>query len=157
MPQNAFFPQICDLLVGHKTTQSLFFTLHLLALVIFATSTVVAFVLLRNSRFNFYCYTQREATTPTQESAWKWRCGLLRLLARKITKGIHLCKPASLNRPIGSARGGGGGGGGGGGALGRKGGRGFILQIYKHLDNCGWKTWGWELRPSPWASCSSQL
>ena len=36
----------------------------------FAAATVVAFVLLRNSGFNFYCYTQREAT-PTQKSARK--------------------------------------------------------------------------------------
>ena len=65
----------------------------------FATETVVAFILLRNSRFNFHCYTQREAT-PTRNSARKWRCDLSRLRARKITKGIHSCKPASLNRPI---------------------------------------------------------
>ena len=38
--------------------------------VIFATATVLAFVLLRNSSFNFHCYTQREAT-PTQKSARK--------------------------------------------------------------------------------------
>ena len=31
----------------------------------------------------------------------KWRCDLSRLLARKITKGNHSCKPASLNCPIG--------------------------------------------------------
>ena len=60
---------------------------------------MLAFVLLRNSRFNFRCYTQREAT-PTQKSARKWRCDLSRLLARKITKGIHSCKPASLNLPV---------------------------------------------------------
>ena len=36
----------------------------------FATATVLAFVLLRNSNFNFHCNTQREAT-PTQKSAWK--------------------------------------------------------------------------------------
>ena len=59
----------------------------------------MAFVLLRNSRFNFHCYTQREAT-PTQKSARKCRCDLSQLLARKITKGIHSCKPASLNRSI---------------------------------------------------------
>ena len=33
---------------------------------------MVAFVLLRNSRFNFHCYTQRE-TTPTEKSARKWQ------------------------------------------------------------------------------------
>ena len=37
-------------------------------MVIFATATVLAFVLLRNSRFSFHCYTQREVT-PTQKSA----------------------------------------------------------------------------------------
>ena len=77
-----------------------FFTLHPLSTVIFATATVLAFVMLRHSRFNFHCYTQPEAT-PTQKSARKWRCDLSRLLAQKITKGIHSCKPASLNRPIG--------------------------------------------------------
>ena len=35
-------------------------------------ATVAAFVLLHNSRFNFHCYTQREAT-PTQKSAQKWQ------------------------------------------------------------------------------------
>ena len=84
-----------------KDATTFFFlpTLHPLSPVIFATATVVALVLLRNSRFSFHCYTQREAT-PTQKSARKWRCDLSRLLTRKITKGIHSCKPASLNRPI---------------------------------------------------------
>ena len=36
----------------------------------FATATVLAFVLLHDSRFNFHCYTQCEAT-PTQKSARK--------------------------------------------------------------------------------------
>ena len=102
MPQNDFFPQTRDLLVRQKMTQRHFFpTLHPLSLVIFATATVVAFVLIRNSRFNFHCYTQREAM-PIQESARKWRYNLSRLLARKTTKGIYSCKPASLNRPIGA-------------------------------------------------------
>ena len=57
---------------------------------------MVAFVLLRKSRFSFHCYTQCQAT-PTQKSARKWRCDISRLLAQKITKGIHSCKPASLN------------------------------------------------------------
>ena len=101
MSQNAFFPWTCNLLVSQKTMQRHFSpTLHHLSQVIFATATVVAFVPLRSSRFNFHCYTQREAT-PTQKSARKWRCDLLRLLARKITKGIHSCTPASLNRPKG--------------------------------------------------------
>ena len=71
MPQNAFFPRTRDVLVSPKTTQRHFFsTLHPISPAIFATATVVAFVLLRDSRFNFHCYTQREAT-PTQKSARK--------------------------------------------------------------------------------------
>ena len=51
--------------------KTLFFpTLHPLSTVIFATATVLAFVLLRSSNFNCHCYTQREAT-PTQKSARK--------------------------------------------------------------------------------------
>ena len=51
-------------------TRHFFTPLHPLSLVVFATATVVAFVLLRSSWFNFHCYTQREAT-PTQKLAWK--------------------------------------------------------------------------------------
>ena len=76
-----------------------FSTLHPLSLVIFATATEVALVLLRSSMFKFHCYTQREAS-PTQKSARKWCCNLSWLLVRTITMGIHSCKPASLNRPI---------------------------------------------------------
>ena len=102
MPQNAFFPWTCDLLI------SIFFlifkcflsTLHPLSPVIFATATVMTFVLLRNSRFNFYCYPQHEAM-PTQKLARKWPSDLLQLLVRKIITGIHSCKPASLNLPTG--------------------------------------------------------
>ena len=54
-----------------KTMQRHFFSiLHPLSMVIFATATVLAFVLLPDSRFNFHCYTQRKAT-PTQKSARK--------------------------------------------------------------------------------------
>ena len=66
----------------------------------FCNCNRMAFGLLRNSRFNFHYYTHREAAS-IQRSARKWRCDLSRFLARKITKGIHSCKPASLNRPIG--------------------------------------------------------
>ena len=71
-PKTHFFLRTRDLLVSQKTTQRhLFFsTLHPLSTVIFATETVLAFVLLLDSRFNFHCYTQREAT-PTQKSARK--------------------------------------------------------------------------------------
>ena len=54
MPQNAFFPQTRDLLVSWKTMQWHFFsTFHPLSPVIFATATVVAYVLLRNSKCSF--------------------------------------------------------------------------------------------------------
>ena len=53
-----------------RCKDTFFSTLHPLSLVIFATATVMAFVLLHNSRFNFHCYTQREAT-PTQKLAEK--------------------------------------------------------------------------------------
>ena len=95
MPQNAFLLRTRDLLVSQKTTQRHFFpSLSPLSTIIFATATVLAFVRLRNSRFNFHCYTQREEIGP------ELRRDLSRLLARKITKRIHSSKPASLNRPI---------------------------------------------------------
>ena len=81
MPQNALFSYVIVIFYSawkknekkkkKKTTQRYFFsTLHPLSKVIFATATVLAFVLLHDSRFNFHCYTQREAT-PTQKSARK--------------------------------------------------------------------------------------
>ena len=71
MPPNTFFLRTRDLLVSQKTTQRhLSSTLHPLSTVMFATATVVAFIPFRDSRFNFHCYTQREAT-PTQKSARK--------------------------------------------------------------------------------------
>ena len=45
-----------------------FSTVHPHSMVLFATATVLAFVLLRDSRFNFHRYTQRKAT-PTQKLA----------------------------------------------------------------------------------------
>ena len=100
MPQNAYFLRTRDLLVSPKTTQRHFFsTLHPLSTVIFATATVLAFVLLCDSRLNFHCYTQREAT-PTQKLARKCAATSRDFsVARKITKRIHSSKPASLNRP----------------------------------------------------------
>ena len=77
--------------------KTFFPTPHPLSPAIFATATVVAFVLLYSSRLNFHRYTQHEAT-PTQKSARKWCSNLSWLTAQKITKskGIHLCK---LNEP----------------------------------------------------------
>ena len=71
MPQNKKFLQTHDLVNKKQKNEAktLFFsTLHPLSTVIFATATVLAFVLLHNCRFNFHCYTQREPA-PTQKSA----------------------------------------------------------------------------------------
>ena len=71
MPQNAFFLQTLRSSGQPKNyAKTLFFHLCPLSTVIFAMATVLAFVLLRDSRFNFHCYTQREAT-PAQISAQK--------------------------------------------------------------------------------------
>ena len=94
-----FFKKLVIFWSAKKRYRHFCSTFHPLSQAIFATATVVAFVLLCSSRFNFHCYIHREAM-PTQKSAWKWCRDLSRLLALKITKGIHLCKPASLNRPI---------------------------------------------------------
>ena len=97
-PKMHFFHELTIFWWAKKMTQRHFF-FHPLSPVIFATATVVAFALLSNSRFNFRCYTQCEAT-PTQKLAGKWHCNLSWLLTWKITKGIHSWKPASLNHPI---------------------------------------------------------
>ena len=73
MPQNALFStnsRSSGQPKNDEKTPFFFTTLHPLSTVIFATATVLTFVLLRDSRFSFYCYTQREAT-PTQKSARK--------------------------------------------------------------------------------------
>ena len=99
MPQNAFFPRTRNLLVSQKTTQRHFFSiLHPLSMVIFATATVLACVLLRDSRW-FHCYTQREAT-PTQKSARKCAATSRDVLRKRLQSAIHSSKPASLNHPI---------------------------------------------------------
>ena len=67
--------------------------------VILANATVMAFVLLPNSRFSFHCYTQLELTAYSETGPGIGRCDLSRVLARKITKGIHSCKPISPKRP----------------------------------------------------------
>ena len=69
MPQNAIFSTHLRSSGQPKNdAKTLFSTLHPFSTVIFATATVFAFVLLRDCRFNFHCYSQREAT-PTQKSA----------------------------------------------------------------------------------------
>ena len=96
MPQNAFFStnsRSSDQPKNDTKTPSSFFTLHPLSTVIFATATVLSFVLLRSSRFNFPCYTHLEAIVPEVT---------LRPLATSCAKDYkgHSCKPASPNRPI---------------------------------------------------------
>ena len=101
MPQNASLFFINSRSSGQKKDkkEDFFSTLHPLSTVIFATATVLAFVLLRNSRFNFHCYTQREAT-PTQKSARKCAATSRDFLRERLQNRIHSSKPASLNRPI---------------------------------------------------------
>ena len=53
-----------------KTQRPFFSTLRPLSPVMFSTAIVVAFILLRSSRFRFHCYTHCEAT-PTQKSTRK--------------------------------------------------------------------------------------
>ena len=70
-PKTHYFYELAIVWSAKKRRKDTFFsTLHPLSMVIFATATVVPFVLLPDSRFNFHCYTQREAT-PTQKSARK--------------------------------------------------------------------------------------
>ena len=100
MPKNAFFLRTRDLLISPKTTQRHFlFTLHPLSTVIFATATVLAFVLLRNSNFNFHCYTQREAT-PSQKSARKCAATSRDFFRERLQSAFTLANQLSLNRPI---------------------------------------------------------
>ena len=90
MPQNAFFLRTRNLLASQKMMQRHFFsTLHPLSMVIFATATVLAFVLLRDSRFNFHCYTQREAT-PTQKSAQKCTATFCDFLRKRLQSAFTL-------------------------------------------------------------------
>ena len=56
-----FFHELAIFWSAKKRRKDTFFpTLHPLSMVIFAAATILAFILLRNSRFNFHCYTQRE-------------------------------------------------------------------------------------------------
>ena len=62
-PKTHFFYELAIFWSAKKRRKDTFFsTLHPLSTVVFATATVLVFVLLRDSRFNFHCYTQREAT-----------------------------------------------------------------------------------------------
>ena len=111
MPQNAFFLWTRSLLVSEKMTQRHFiFTLHPLSTVFFATATVLTFVLLRSSSFNFHCYTQREAT-PIQKSARKCAATSCDFFAERLQSVFTLanqlcwiaqyCPSITYNRNIG--------------------------------------------------------
>ena len=112
-----FFPHELAIFWSAKNTHSFFSTLHPLSLVIFATATNKNDIHPWDSRLPggnvLYCFSILGSTsivihceaTPTQKSAQKLRCDLSQLLSRKITKGIHSCKPAALNCPIGTVLG----------------------------------------------------
>ena len=97
MPQNAFFfSKLAIFWSAKKWRKDPFFpTHHPLSTVIFATATVLAFVLLRDSRFNFHHYTQREAT-PTQKSARKCTATSRNFLRERLQSAF---KPALPNIP----------------------------------------------------------
>ena len=73
-----------------------FSTLHPLCTVIFATATVLAFVLLRDSSFNFHCYTQRCYTqlpllyTSTQKLAQKCAATSRNFLRKRLQSALTL-------------------------------------------------------------------
>ena len=99
MPKTAFFPHelaiFCQLKTEEKT---LFSTLHHLSPVIFATTTLVAFVLLGNSKLNFHCYTQHELT-PTQKLAWKQQLRLFATSCAKDYEGHSLIQTSFTELP----------------------------------------------------------
>ena len=73
MPQNAFFLRARNLLVSQKMTQRHFFfsTLHPFSAVIFATVTVLAFVLLRNSMLLLsWCLMSSDVIWHIRDKLW---------------------------------------------------------------------------------------
>ena len=99
-PKRIFFPRTRDLLVSQKTTQKHFFS---------TLNPLFPVFLQQQQWWHLYCFAIIGSTSIVIHSA-KQR--LLRnrpgsdaatsrdiSVARKITKGIHSCKPASLNRP----------------------------------------------------------
>ena len=70
---NCIFSMNSRSLVSWKTMQRHFFSaLNHLSPVIIAKAAALAILLFHNSRFNFHCYTQREAM-PAQKLALKWQ------------------------------------------------------------------------------------
>ena len=75
-----------------------FSTLHHLSPVIFAAATLVAFVLLGNSRLNFHCCTQREPIH-TQKSTRKWQLWPFATSCMKHYKGHSLMQTSFTEMP----------------------------------------------------------
>ena len=62
------------------------------------STTVLAFVLLCNTRFNFHCYTQR-GPTPTQKSARKWQVQPFATSSTKDYEGHSLVQTSFAELP----------------------------------------------------------
>ena len=95
IPNNTFCSCTHKLLVRREMMERHFFSiLHHLSPVIVTNATVVAFALLRSSRFSFHCYTQCEPVH-TQKSACKWQLRPFMTPCRKDYKG-HLLMQTSF-------------------------------------------------------------
>ena len=105
MPQNEFFFSLMNSRPSGQLknyAKAIFPILHHLSTVILANATVVAFVQLRNCRFNFHRCTLREAT-PAQKSAPEVLAATFRdFLRERLRRAFNSRKPASLNCPISS-------------------------------------------------------
>ena len=72
MPKKTIFLHTIAIWSAKKQCRHFVSILHHPSPVFLANTTAIAFVLLCNSRFNFHCYTQHEAT-PTQKLARQWQ------------------------------------------------------------------------------------
>ena len=78
--------------------KTLYSILHHRSPVIFANTTVMAFLLLRSSRFNFHCYAQSEPK-PTQKLARKWQLRPFMTSYLKNYKGHSLLQTSFAELP----------------------------------------------------------
>ena len=89
---------------GKKQRKDTFFPiLHHLCPVIFANTTVVAFVMFQHSRFNFHRYTQHEPMR-TQKLAWKWQLWSFATSCMKDYKGHSLAQTSFPEPPNSKAK-----------------------------------------------------
>ena len=100
MPQTAFFPQALVIFWSAEKrcqpkndARTLFSSTTTFPL----NTTVVVYVLLRSSRFSPFIVMHSVIRYLLRNLPGSGSCDLSRLLARKITKGIHSCKRASLS------------------------------------------------------------